>query len=95
MTEIEPIDWEGRLRSAVEETVRKREAKREERRQFAEARQIGLQRRHAAKESRTNPRGSRGHSRGRGATGDPMPDSMQPCCAEAGEPPCPHREGNR
>lgn len=49
MTEFEPIDWEARLRAAVEETLRKRAQRRAERLEFQTRRAYGLQQRHAAK----------------------------------------------
>lgn len=50
--DMEPIDWEARLRASVEETLRKREAKRAERQMFAVRRMHGLAARHAAKLAR-------------------------------------------
>lgn len=55
MTGIEPIDWDARLRAAVEETLRKREARRNERETFARRRNHGLKARHAAKLARNSP----------------------------------------
>lgn len=52
MTEFEPIDWEGRLRAAVEETLRKRAQRRAERVETKRRRDYGLQQRHAAKLAR-------------------------------------------
>lgn len=52
MTEFEPIDWEARLRAAVEETLRKRAKRRAERLEFQTRRNYGLQARHAAKLAR-------------------------------------------
>ncbi|MET8150240.1 hypothetical protein ACIBSW_13115 [Actinoplanes sp. NPDC049668] len=52
----EPIDWEARLRAAVEETLRKRAQRRDERAEFKRRRDYGLQQRHAAKLARQQNR---------------------------------------
>lgn len=84
-------DWEQRLRDAVAATLAAKAARKAEREQMKARRDAGLVQRYAAKQARTNPRGSRGHSRGRGATGEPMPE-VPPCCARLAEP-CPqHRQ---
>lgn len=73
MSEMPEIDWQARLRAAVEETLRKAAARRVERAELKARRKVGLERRHARKLARANPRGSRGHQRGRGAA-DPLPN---------------------
>lgn len=61
---VEPIDWDARIRDAVAETLRKRDARRTERQELAERRTAGLAARHARKlgrQTRTQPqRGRRG-----------------------------------
>lgn len=52
MTDLPEIDWQARLRAAVEETLRKQAAKRDERRAMKTRRDAGLERRHAAKLAR-------------------------------------------
>lgn len=52
MVVIEPIDWEARLKAAVEKTLRDRDAKRAERAMFAERRNYGLVQRHNTKLAR-------------------------------------------
>jgi hypothetical protein len=52
MTQIEPIDWEARLRAAVAETLCKRAAQRDEREQKTRRRDAGLTQRQAAKLAR-------------------------------------------
>lgn len=48
-TEFEPTDWEGRLQSAVAETLRRRQAERQERAERKAARDWGLAQRHQRK----------------------------------------------
>lgn len=49
---MEPIDWDERLRAAVEATLRKRAAKRAERAEFKRRRDYGLVQRYALKTAR-------------------------------------------
>ncbi|MFD4206255.1 hypothetical protein ACFWRG_09715 [Micromonospora tulbaghiae] len=53
MTEEERAEWEQRLRSAVDETLRRRAARRQLREQHQAARNHGLRHRHAARLART------------------------------------------
>jgi hypothetical protein len=86
-------DWRGRLERAIAETLRRRAARVEERRQLAEARDAGLAERHRQKLARAEPRGGRGRSRGRGATveEESMPE-VPPCCRDAEDQRCPQHE---
>lgn len=52
MTEIEPIDWDRRLREATAETLRKKAERREERESKTARRDAGLKQRHARKLAR-------------------------------------------
>lgn len=52
MTGKEQAQWEARLRAAVAETIRRRQARREERAHLADARKVGLTKRHATKTNR-------------------------------------------
>lgn len=52
MTEQERDEWAERLRRAVEQTIQRRQARRDARAQLDAARQAGLRRRHAAKLNR-------------------------------------------
>lgn len=86
-------DWEARLRAAVEETLRRRAARREERRQLAEARAAGLEERHRRKLARTAARGGRGRSRGRGAAAEEeLVPELPACCRDAEDGICPQHE---
>ncbi|WP_127501956.1 hypothetical protein [Actinoplanes solisilvae] len=49
---VEPIDWENRLRTAVEKTLEARGERRREREELAARRAAGLERRHAARLAR-------------------------------------------
>lgn len=51
-TGFEPIDWDARLRAAVEQTLEKQEARRITRAEFRARRDAGLQARHAEKLAR-------------------------------------------
>lgn len=74
------IDWDARLRAAVAETLRKREAKAAERREFKARRDAGLVQRYALKAARIRHKEA--------AVPDPPP-----CCAEGL---CPqHRQSQR
>ena len=81
------IDWEARLKTAVEKTLAARAARKAEREEFKRRRDYGLQQRHGRKtarlrrESLTPPQDP----------GETMPD-VPPCCAGLDEP-CPqHRQ---
>jgi hypothetical protein len=52
MTDAESQEWQERLRRAVEQTLRRRAARAEIRRELAHLRQHGLQARHANKLNR-------------------------------------------
>lgn len=52
MTDIEPVDWEARLRAATEKTLAERERRRNERAAFKARRDHGLAQRHARKLAR-------------------------------------------
>ncbi|MDZ5441755.1 hypothetical protein U2F26_03285 [Micromonospora sp. 4G57] len=56
MTEQERVEWEQRLRAAVVETIRRRQARRRQRQELDDARNHGLRQRHATKLNRRNPR---------------------------------------
>jgi hypothetical protein len=49
MTEQEQVEWEQRLRASVEETLRRRTARAQQRQDHAERRRYGLAQRHARK----------------------------------------------
>lgn len=68
------IDWEERLRIAVEETLRKRELRRQERQEFKARRDAGLEIRHRTKLARNRQENAM--------------TSTPPCCAGLSEP-CP------
>ncbi|BEL09195.1 hypothetical protein Q0Z83_073860 [Actinoplanes sichuanensis] len=91
----EPVDWDARLRSAVEQTLAKRQAREQERREFKARRGAGLEQRYAEKLARGGklplccaeaefapcPQ----HRQARQVIGDQGPKAKQPTSAVIGE----------
>lgn len=75
------IDWDARLRAAVEKTLADRAARKAERQEFQRRRDFGLEARYRNKTARNQEAAM------------PYPP---PCCAEVEEPPCAqHRQAQR
>jgi hypothetical protein len=84
MSELPEIDWEARLRAAVEETLRRAAARRVERAELKARRNVGLQRRHAQKLAAADALVPQANPGGQ------MPD-QPPCCAGQDER-CPQHQ---
>lgn len=95
-TVIEPIDWEARLRAAVDASTAKRQARERQRAEFKARRDAGLKARHLAKLTRngtlplccreTDDPPCLQHRQARAVLGDQGPRATLPPSAVRGEP---------